>query len=658
MKTTFIYLLCGIVFLMTAKGLGQTNGKTYYIQSAIGNKHLDVKWGKSDNGTPLHLWPYNGGAAQKFTLENAGNGYFYIKSGVGKYLHVSNSSRESRALPIIWQGKGPDNGKWKFINAPNGYKLIQSKMGTYLDVQWAKADDGTPIWMWRYNGGTAQRWKLIEVTNTSSGGISLTLPEAGKTKPILYNYNPGLLKNVVLINVAKKQTEASSKQYKAEGPNLDSEPYSVFLDLDMDLRNRFDHNESSYFSRIHANLIPDKEPGSGVFYYRPHSYNLDWDKDMDKHNLQITYSRKSEGREEKSARVKATLTSGITVADIHFFEGLIKQLLKSPQLPNPKVQLKPLAIESPSIKFEGGGFDISEDQISIVSFSDFSKDIEMSFTTSDDNIDALKSGGLQNKISFGLEFAAKGHDVSDVIPANISIMDEEAYGIFEVDFPTLPNVKNPTPYPIKLQYLHVMTTEKNSEGTIIPFIYSFELGNKTARPKDILNFKKPSGFVFPNDLKGNKKPLRAFVEYRLLDCESCTQNIINDLTGGLTAATKQEIKFQSVNLLQATGAKFVWVFLKSEQLDPGKQQEIAIHDPIEIDADSDYVKSPTMYLYNSEQPTFDYKVWLVMPDGTIHKMNEWIQGDALRVLLTEPSLKNHFTEWPKTTQDDESDEEN
>ncbi|MBQ0733916.1 RICIN domain-containing protein [Aquimarina celericrescens] len=141
----------------------------YKFETALkSNMYLDVKWANTQNGTPLHLWPGNNGKAQKFILENAGEGYLYIKSALGKYLHVQNRSNKPRALVLIWSGKGNDNTKWKFIKAGNGYYYLKSKKGTFLDVQWASTKPGTPIWMWSYNGGNAQKWKLIDLNNPTS----------------------------------------------------------------------------------------------------------------------------------------------------------------------------------------------------------------------------------------------------------------------------------------------------------------------------------------------------------------------------------------------------------------------------------------------------------------------------------------------------------
>ncbi|WP_394750111.1 RICIN domain-containing protein [Spongiimicrobium salis] len=642
MKKFSTYLILLLFFLLGSTDLlGQKAGKSYYLKSALEAKCLDVQWGKTANGTPLHLWPSNKGKAQQFSLEDAGNGYFYLKSALGKYIHVQNRSSATKALALLWEGKGNDNTKWKFIPAPNGYFYIKSKKGTYLDVKWGKSDNGTPIWMWSFNGGDAQKWKLEEI-------------------PQLIPYYQ--LSNVVLTSYLGRVAEAqkgNKANIRPGGPNFDEENFPIFSNLNGELTERFDHNESIKFSRLNANLIRDKVPGSGVFYYVPNAYYLHWDKDVKEHQLTINYSRNNGDRANKSARVSATLSSGITSKEINFMEDMIREMLRSEQgIPNPKVELKALPVTSPRIEFTGGGFDINEDQITIVPSSNFTRDIEISFTTSDDNIDALKNGELQNKMSFLLHFQSDNDtEQSYDIPASISIMDEPSYGIFEVDIKRLQTIDNPTPYPIMLQYVHVLTTKNSAEG-VIPYIYSFSLEDKIAQPNDKLAFHKPSGFMIPRQLRASGKPLRAFVEYKLRDCDACTQKIINDLTGGLTAATKQEVKFRTVNLLKSTGAQFIMVRLKSTQLDPGKQREIETYDPLEINQDNEEQKSPTLYLMNGEQPNFEYKVTLVMPNGEMHESTQWIAGNTLKIFLSTSSLQPYFNRLPQvTSQDSESENE-
>lgn len=141
----------------------QSSGR-YYIQSKIQGKYMNVKDVRSDNGTPIHLWDWNTTLAQKFTLEDAGDGYFYIKSDLGKYLHIKDPSNQTGVIVHLWSGKGYDNTKWRFESIGNDY-LIRSKKGTYMEVKGGKSANGTPIWMSNKTVSNAQQWKLIPIND-------------------------------------------------------------------------------------------------------------------------------------------------------------------------------------------------------------------------------------------------------------------------------------------------------------------------------------------------------------------------------------------------------------------------------------------------------------------------------------------------------------
>jgi hypothetical protein len=112
LKPSIIALLLLFGALCVSSSLSaQVKNGTYYIRSAVG-RYLDVQWGNANAGTPMHLWDFNGGVAQK----------------------------------------------WIIKKTPQGFYTIQSDLGRYLDVDNGRADAGTKVHLWDYNGGVAQQW--------------------------------------------------------------------------------------------------------------------------------------------------------------------------------------------------------------------------------------------------------------------------------------------------------------------------------------------------------------------------------------------------------------------------------------------------------------------------------------------------------------------
>jgi hypothetical protein len=153
-------LAAALSFAALAAALAQgPNNGTYHIRSAIG-RYLDVQWGNPNAGTPMHLWDFNGGVAQKWTLKKTTQGFYTIQSDLGRYLDVFNASNAPGTIVHLWDYNGSVAQQWHFTPVGDGSYYIHSAVGTYLDVQNANSAAGTPIWMYPFNGSVAQRWYL------------------------------------------------------------------------------------------------------------------------------------------------------------------------------------------------------------------------------------------------------------------------------------------------------------------------------------------------------------------------------------------------------------------------------------------------------------------------------------------------------------------
>lgn len=332
MKTKLITLL---FFLIVSVTNAQHAGKTYYIESAVGKKYLDVAWAKTQNGTPLHLWQYNGKVQQKFTIENAGGDYFYIKSALGKYLHIKDRSSQLRALVHIWSGKGNDNTKWKFIPAEDGYYYIQSKKGNYLDVKMGNSANGTPIWMWQYNGENAQKWKFIEAKNNTvvsylpnaiiAANINetkeATRTRAGVTTKITptRNYN-GNQNNINVVSKSVKRGNKYCTSIKYDIENASSEDLGYIITTD--------HDTNIYPGAIYKNnAFIDGSLRSPQYKRIPYNITIDLvsassgklSNLVGKGNIAINFTSASQAITEilkENKNVKASANNGITLQQI------------------------------------------------------------------------------------------------------------------------------------------------------------------------------------------------------------------------------------------------------------------------------------------------------------------------------------------------------
>ena len=98
------------------------NGKVYYKIYHIGdtNPCLDVQWGETSDGTPIQSYICNSTDGQRFYLENAGDGYYYIKHKTSnKCLDVSNGQTVDGTKIQLYTCNGTPSQKWKFVQITN-----------------------------------------------------------------------------------------------------------------------------------------------------------------------------------------------------------------------------------------------------------------------------------------------------------------------------------------------------------------------------------------------------------------------------------------------------------------------------------------------------------------------------------------------------------
>ncbi len=166
----------------------------YQIQSVASNHFLDLR--REDNST-LQQWSGSGALNQQWDFEDAGNGYFYIRSvESGRILEVA-TSRDGAAVVAKGQQVGRDNQKFRVIDAGNGQSLIMAKNGKVLDLPNNARNEGQSLQIWGEHRRENQRFvfKPIETTVLLSGGRTregrgATVPPREST-PVEQPYSPG-----------------------------------------------------------------------------------------------------------------------------------------------------------------------------------------------------------------------------------------------------------------------------------------------------------------------------------------------------------------------------------------------------------------------------------------------------------------------------------
>ena len=133
------------------------------------NKVLDVYGAEYTKGVKLILYQNHKQLNQKLFFEKVGLAEYIIRAahsnlvlGVeGGYLDISDKSIND-VRSVVQLPQTNDNGqKWILEDAGNGYYFIRNTLGWYLDLYQSNTSDLTPINIYPFNGTKAQQFKII-----------------------------------------------------------------------------------------------------------------------------------------------------------------------------------------------------------------------------------------------------------------------------------------------------------------------------------------------------------------------------------------------------------------------------------------------------------------------------------------------------------------
>jgi hypothetical protein len=156
----------------------EITGTGLFVIGAIAapQRALDIRWGDTADGVPVHLWDVNHTPAQRFRFDavSQDGAEYYVITNVesGKCLDVPGADASQGA--VLWQYAPNGSDAQLFAIEPNadGSFTISPKLNRalVLDFQWGATDAGTLVHLWERNGTAAQRMTLQPVMRSVADG--------------------------------------------------------------------------------------------------------------------------------------------------------------------------------------------------------------------------------------------------------------------------------------------------------------------------------------------------------------------------------------------------------------------------------------------------------------------------------------------------------
>lgn len=170
------------------------NGWYEIAPLADGNMRLDVDDGREGNGVTIKLFTRNGHAAQRFLVNNVGNGYFTMRTGCNGYVDLEYG-RTANGSRICQYEKEADNGKcqkFRAIRRNNEAAVYLEPIlqpGLAITCANHSAAAETKVVIWSRENSNYQKWQFIK-----TNGVLLPV----SVKEGLYSLQPMCAPNTEL----------------------------------------------------------------------------------------------------------------------------------------------------------------------------------------------------------------------------------------------------------------------------------------------------------------------------------------------------------------------------------------------------------------------------------------------------------------------------
>jgi hypothetical protein len=398
-------------------------------------------------------------------------------------------------------------------------------------------------------------------------------------------------------------------------------------------------NPAQLFS-IATSIYPDKNPSSGVFYYHPRSYHLEWTPENG-HGMRILYGAATSDGAAGTVLMATRLQSGMDASEVQ----LATELLNAYRRRYPATvftALRPLPLDKDGVDVSIGSvlgqYAIPKEKIAITALSDVLGEIEVSWVTDPVTKENLQLALMQDiGVNGDVSFVATGGALAPQVPIAIQIADRDSFG--RGRWSRTEGYRNVTPYPIRLRYLHALIIDPRNN---LPILYSWSLDNVEVPPRARVAWDATR---VPAWIDAEAK--RVWVDYSVVDsCDACDKQVLDGITGGVTSIAAEQITFHTITPLADTGGYEISAQVRSKYFDPRDRAELRKSIVLKSDG-QDFVLKP---IYNvsrpAGEPLFEYLLELAMPDGTIHTGTTWIPADNVRVLIGRSQLEQSLGKLP------------
>jgi len=380
---------------------------------------------------------------------------------------------------------------------------------------------------------------------------------------------------------------------------------------------------------IHRQVLPDANANSGIYYYIPDRYQLDYDRDVggaDGLAFRISYATLSEGADTSSAiRMAMTMTSPLDGNGIAIARALLEKYAASrSDVKFSELRRLPLA-DMPQFNFTDSlQGDVDDANIRVVGFSDFLEGLTVTWI-----MDEISAQNVRQQLSdivqtvSGQAFfplPSSGEPIAMAVPAEISLADPEVYRAITFERGT--NLRNNSPLPVRLKYIHALVLAADGG----PRIYSWSLNNESVPAQAQVAFDLADLPAAIDDAAD-----RIWIEYGLdSSCSNCVTDILNTVLRSSVWPDTSSLTVAPLPSLFRDGVAEVTMQLRSRFLDPN-DRTLQSAPPLFLRDGGGSQEVKPLFVSDATDPDtgetwplYEYKLSVALETGEIIEGQNWI----------------------------------
>ena len=523
------------------------------------------------------------------------------------------------------------------------------------DCDWGKTaitgtggNNFTAVFQWSFKRTTLN---LAYASNQLTVTQVDTYTNGGENKTYVYTFKKNLQLVVLPTQIYTLRQVATMNTSSGDGRPVNRTPQGPDKNVQINLwdgltvDNQVEFRRPQDLSNINMNIFADKNINSGVYYMLPADYHLRWENKTEPekgYDFRILYGAiKSEGAEataDAPVRMSATLTAGISTREKNF----VKALLKAARPDFVDVRFLPLR-ENPQFTFQntlGAQYNIPQSKITIETSTDLNNDIRVAWQTDADTKEFIQTALTSREgIAASVILKPDNEDILDQqIPALINLADIRTLGKINIE-PVAwrtRNWRNTTPYPLQLNYLHVLKKETNGNK---PIVYSWTMNDVVIPSQAQVAFDSQTVPAWLD----NDESVVMWIDYSVMNCADCDQKVMDAVTGGVSGSKAQQVKFTiPPAVFDTLHVSYFLVTIRSKQIDPkGEQLKELAALKITNDAAKEFSAGP-LFIPANGTIDFEYKITAATTDGDFFPAAEWIRAAEKDILLGKTRMKEIF----------------